>query len=220
MNVVERWIGGTTPRVAASIRPSAWTERLRFDQRGGEDWLTEISFAGQVEAGLPCRNINRSEEQNLQVSCSLPCSDLPLSDLPLAGRAEWLQSADMSASLAASVRPVVYAVVAIAVVSAAGFIANLATIPKIPAWYAGLVKPSFSPPNWLFGPVWAVLYLMMAVAFWRILRLPAATPGRSIAIVVFLVQMALNALWSVTFFGLHAMLGGLLELWPKMGDGV
>jgi tryptophan-rich sensory protein len=72
-------------------------------------------------------------------------------------------------------------------------------IPNIPVWYAGLVKPSFSPPNWLFGPVWTVLYLMMAIAFWRILRLPAATPGRAIAIGSFLVQMALNAFGSITF---------------------
>lgn len=102
---------------------------------------------------------------------------------------------------AARLSPLPAALFAGAVVFAAATIGNLATMPAIPTWYAGLVKPSFNPPNWLFGPVWGLLYAMMAVAFWRILRLPAPTPGRSAAILVFLVQMALNALWSVAFFG-------------------
>ena len=96
--------------------------------------------------------------------------------------------------------PVAAALIAGAVVFAAATIGNLATMPAIPTWYAGLVKPSFNPPNWLFGPVWGLLYAMMAVAFWRILRHAPGSPGRAAAIAVFLVQMTLNALWSVAFF--------------------
>lgn len=87
---------------------------------------------------------------------------------------------------------------AILVFSAAG-LGNLATMPNIPVWYAGLQKPSFTPPNWLFGPVWTLLYAMMAYALFRVLRHP---PGvkRSRAIFLFLVQLALNASWSFAFF--------------------
>ncbi len=108
-------------------------------------------------------------------------------------------------------RDVVRLGLSVLLVAAAGAIGSAATIPAIPTWYAGLDKPFFTPPNGVFGPVWTVLYLMMAVAFWRIWRLPAAAPGRGRAIGLFLVQLALNAFWSVAFFGLRA---------PPLGLGV
>lgn len=98
---------------------------------------------------------------------------------------------------------IIAAIIALATVLAAGIIGNLATIPNIPGWYAGLVKPSFNPPNWVFGPVWTILYLMMAIAFWRILIGDPAGPNRSRGIVLFVAQMISNACWSVAFFGLH-----------------
>ena len=90
-------------------------------------------------------------------------------------------------------------VFALVVVLSAAVIGNLATIPNIPVWYAGLVKPSFNPPNWIFGPVWSTLYAMMVLSFWRVLLRDAPRP----AIAVFIVQMALNGFWSVAFFGMH-----------------
>ena len=75
----------------------------------------------------------------------------------------------------------------------------MATIPNIPVWYAGLVKPSFNPPNWIFGPVWSTLYAMMVLSFWRVLLREASL----FAISVFIVQMALNGFWSVAFFAMH-----------------
>ena len=101
---------------------------------------------------------------------------------------------------AARLSPIAAALLSGAVVFVAATIGNLATMPAIPTWYAGLVKPSFNPPNWLFGPVWGLLYAMMAVAFWRVLRQPVEEPARAAAIAAFLVQMTLNALWSVAFF--------------------
>jgi tryptophan-rich sensory protein len=68
-------------------------------------------------------------------------------------------------------------------------------MPQIPGWYTTIVRPSFSPPNWVFGPAWTILYIMMAYAFWRVLRLAPSTQGRSGAIVLFLVQLCLNAGW-------------------------
>ena len=108
-------------------------------------------------------------------------------------------------------RPVVLLLFAIAVVASAGLIGNLATIPNIPVWYAGLNKPGFTPPNWVFGPVWSLLYAMMVLAFWRVLlRRPRWTTAGWRVVGVFLVQMALNAFWSVAFFGMHNPLLGLV----------
>ena len=108
-------------------------------------------------------------------------------------------------------RPLVLLLFAIAVVASAGLIGNLATIPNIPVWYAGLNKPGFTPPNWVFGPVWSLLYAMMVLAFWRVLlrRSRWTTAGWRV-VGVFLVQMALNAFWSVAFFGMHNPLLGLV----------
>jgi tryptophan-rich sensory protein len=97
-------------------------------------------------------------------------------------------------------------------VVAASVLGSLATMPNIPTWYAGLVKPGFTPPNWLFGPVWTLLYAMMAYAMWRILSLPDSLPGRSTAIATFFVQLALNALWSWAFFGAHSPAAGLVVI--------
>lgn len=72
-------------------------------------------------------------------------------------------------------------------------------------WYAGLVKPSFNPPNWLFGPVWTVLYVFIAVAGWLVWR---RAPG-STAMTVWSVQLALNFLWSPVFFALQSIGGAL-----------
>lgn len=63
-------------------------------------------------------------------------------------------------------------------------------------WYADLVKPSFNPPAWLFGPVWTVLYVLVAIAGWRIWQLERSGP----AMVAWSVQLALNFLWSPVFF--------------------
>jgi benzodiazapine receptor len=99
----------------------------------------------------------------------------------------------------------------LAVVGAVSFAGSWITLPKIPAWYAGLVKPSFTPPNAVFGPVWTVLYVMMAVAAWRVGR-AADAAGRSRAVALFIVQLALNALWSPVFFGLEAPRAGLVVI--------
>jgi benzodiazapine receptor len=101
------------------------------------------------------------------------------------------------------------AVLPVLVVSVAG---SLVTTPNIPTWYTGLAKPGFTPPNWLFAPVWTTLYALMAYAVWRILSLPRNLPGRSAAVTVFFVQLALNSLWSFAFFGGHSPLAGLIVI--------
>lgn len=75
------------------------------------------------------------------------------------------------------------------------------TATSVATWYAGLAKPAFSPPDWAFGPVWTALYAMMAVAAWRVWRVPA--PGRRRALGLFAVQLGLNLGWTALFFGLR-----------------
>lgn len=102
------------------------------------------------------------------------------------------------------------AIIALTPVVAAAVLANLATMPNIPTWYAGLVKPSFNPPNWVFGPVWTILYALMAYAFFRVLQ--SRAPGRATAVTLFLLQITLNALWSWAFFASHSPLAGLIVI--------
>lgn len=68
-------------------------------------------------------------------------------------------------------------------------------------WYEQLNKPGLTPPNWVFGPVWTVLYLMMAIAGWLVWRVD--TQAKALALAIFAVQLFLNAMWSWLFFGLH-----------------
>ncbi len=110
-----------------------------------------------------------------------------------------------------------HGVMALAVVAAAGAVGSRATLPAIPTWYAGLAKPAFTPPNWVFGPAWTVLYALMAAAFYRVLGQPRLRAGRVAAITVFLAHMALNALWSVLFFRLRDPLAGLADIVPLCG---
>lgn len=70
------------------------------------------------------------------------------------------------------------------------------------AWYASLTKPTWNPPSWIFGPVWSALYIMMAVAAWLVWRQGGWGKQRR-PLLLFLVQLALNALWTPLFFGLH-----------------
>lgn len=92
------------------------------------------------------------------------------------------------------------------------------TAPAIPGWYSRLRKPSFSPPNWVFAPVWTTLYILMAVAAWRVTTSPA-TPDRGWALDLFILQLALNLVWSWIFFGrraLGAALAEVLVLWAAI----
>lgn len=92
---------------------------------------------------------------------------------------------------------------------AAGLIGSFFTFESIPTWYAGLSKPSFNPPNWVFGPVWTLLYVMMGVSAFLVWTSKTGarkqTAGernqKFFAIGVFVVQLVLNALWSILFFG-------------------
>lgn len=84
---------------------------------------------------------------------------------------------------------------------AAAGIGSLFTFKAIPTWYAALKKPRYTPPNWAFGPVWTILYILMAISVFLVWQKGLATPGVLLAFTLFWVQLAFNALWSVIFFG-------------------
>lgn len=83
----------------------------------------------------------------------------------------------------------------------AGIIGVFFTTPAIPTWYATLVKPSFSPPNWLFGPVWTILYALMGISVYRIWRIGTKRKEVRDALTWFFINLTLNAVWSPIFFG-------------------
>ncbi len=83
-------------------------------------------------------------------------------------------------------------------------IGGAVTAPEIGAWHAHLNKPSFNPPNAVFGPVWTVLYLLMAIAA-GLVWLRRNRPGAGTALTLFLVQLALNLAWTFLFFGWHRL---------------
>ena len=92
-----------------------------------------------------------------------------------------------------------------------GSLGGIFTISEIPNWYAGLNKPSFNPPNWLFGPVWTSLYTMMGVSFYLIWKQPA-NETRKKAIQLFMIHFVLNFFWSIIFFSIHAIGSALIEI--------
>lgn len=93
----------------------------------------------------------------------------------------------------------------------AAAIGSLATTAQS-NWYRNLTKPSFNPPGWIFGPVWTGLYILMAVAFFMIWRRGFADRRGRIALTCFLVQLVLNAVWTLLFFGLQSPLAALLDI--------
>jgi benzodiazapine receptor len=92
---------------------------------------------------------------------------------------------------------------------AVGAFASLFTAPSIPTWYAGLRHPPIAPPNYVFAPVWTALYILMAVAAWRVWR---KTGLKSVEMAAFAAQLALNFAWSAIFFGLHRIGAALIEI--------
>ena len=100
--------------------------------------------------------------------------------------------------------------ISLAICFAAEGLGGLFTAQSVGAWYLTLQKPAFTPPGWLFGPVWTLLYFMMGIALYLIWkRAGAGAEGRG-ALMLFALQLLLNVAWSAVFFGRQSPLGGLL----------
>lgn len=94
----------------------------------------------------------------------------------------------------------------------AGLIGSIFTTPAIPTWYESLKKPFFNPPNWIFGPVWVSLYLLMGISLFLIWQRRENNPQAKKGLILFFIQLILNALWSGAFFGLKSPLSGLIMI--------
>jgi benzodiazapine receptor len=99
----------------------------------------------------------------------------------------------------------------LAVCFAVAGLGGWATASSVQSWYPTLRKPSFSPPDWLFGPVWTALYTMMAVAAFLVWRQAGLNGGR-LALGLFAVQLLVNLAWSPVFFGLRQILAGFIVI--------
>lgn len=102
--------------------------------------------------------------------------------------------------------------ISILICQLAGLIGSVFTTPAIPTWYRTLTKPSFTPPNWLFSPVWISLFVLMGVSAFIVWHRGLSDKQVKIALGMFIVQLVLNTLWSVMFFGLRSPLAGLIEI--------
>ena len=87
---------------------------------------------------------------------------------------------------------------------AAGALGSIFTFNAIPTWYASLQKAPFNPPNTIFGPVWTILYTLMAIAYYLVWTQKKQS-GKTLALSVFIMQLVLNTLWSLLFFGAHLL---------------
>jgi tryptophan-rich sensory protein len=92
----------------------------------------------------------------------------------------------------------------------AGIIGSFFTFDSISGWYAGLVKPEFSPPNWIFGPVWITLYTLMGISAYMVYKKGFEKKKVKLALAFFSGQLILNALWSILFFGLQSPISALV----------
>ncbi len=103
-------------------------------------------------------------------------------------------------------------VAAIIICQLAGIIGSVFTISSIPTWYASLAKPIFTPPSWLFGPVWIALYTLMGISLYLVWQKGFKKNENRNALYVFGAQLSLNAAWSIVFFGMRDIFGGLLVI--------
>lgn len=98
---------------------------------------------------------------------------------------------------------------------AIGYFSGMATQSSIKTWFPTLIKPSFNPPNWVFAPVWSLLYIMMGIAAGLVWDRMEASKDKELvkkSLIFFAIQLGLNALWSVLFFGLRNPMLALIEI--------
>jgi tryptophan-rich sensory protein len=95
---------------------------------------------------------------------------------------------------------------------AVGVVGGLFTASSVSTWYATLARPSFNPPNWVFGPAWTLLYLLMGISLYIVWQHRGEMRKKRRAIILFLIQLGLNAAWSLIFFGLRSPLWAFADI--------
>jgi benzodiazapine receptor len=112
----------------------------------------------------------------------------------------------------ATVKELIKLIVSVLVCLLAGQIGALATSASIQTWYGTLTKPFFTPPNWVFAPVWITLYLLMGIALFLVWRKGFEEPRVRHGLAIFGIQLILNTLWSIAFFGLQSPFAGFVVI--------
>jgi len=107
---------------------------------------------------------------------------------------------------------VIKLIISIAICLGASIIGSFLTTPAIPTWYANLKKPFFTPPNWLFAPVWTILFILMGVALFLIWHKGLDSTAVKTALVIFFLQLMFNISWSASFFAFRSPLAGLIVI--------
>lgn len=110
-----------------------------------------------------------------------------------------------------TVRQAAFLLTSIVICFAAAGLGSVLTRPSLRLWYAALRKPPWTPPNWIFGPVWTILYLCMAVAVWLVWR-RAGFQGAKLPLAFFAFQLVLNVAWTGIFFTLHLQGFAFIEI--------
>ena len=103
-------------------------------------------------------------------------------------------------------------VISVGICFLVAFIGSALTLSSLPTWYSTLNKPIFSPPNWIFGPVWTILYFLMGVSLYIVWNKNLKNKNKDEAIKIFIFQLILNLLWSFVFFSLHQPLLALITI--------
>ena len=103
-------------------------------------------------------------------------------------------------------------IIALTVPLSVGWIGSLFTSPEINGWYSSLAKPALNPPNWIFGPVWTTLFILMGIAAFLIWRRGLNNKNVQAALAIFVFQLFLNVFWSLLFFGIHSPMVAFTEI--------
>ena len=101
-------------------------------------------------------------------------------------------------------------IISIVICQLAGIIGSIFTMGSVETWYVTIAKPAFNPPNWIFGPVWVTLYTLMGIAAFLIWKEDIKNKAVKNALTIFALQLIVNILWSIVFFGAHSIMGGLI----------
>lgn len=97
----------------------------------------------------------------------------------------------------------------------AGFVGSFSTMESITTWYPTLVHPSWTPPNWVFGPVWTILYVLMGTSAFLVSR--SRRVGKYLALWLFIAHLFVNAFWTIAFFGMHELLLAVIVIIILLG---
>ncbi len=103
-------------------------------------------------------------------------------------------------------------VISLVITLGAGFLGSIATSQSVRTWYLELNKPPITPPSWLFGPVWTALFILMGIAFYLVWQKGAGVEGVKTAMIIFIIQLVLNILWSFSFFALRSPVLGFVNI--------